>query len=68
MTMVNKGYIEGNLVDVTPTHYITFDGKGFMTWGKEYFRVANEVEPHTAAATEAGRLAAGLRLQMVNME
>jgi hypothetical protein len=64
MTMVNKGYIEGTLIDVTPTHYITKDDNGTMMWSREHYKLVAEPLPLTFPPSREGKAMAEKRIQM----
>jgi hypothetical protein len=61
MTMVNKGYVEGTLVDITPTHYVTKDDTGITTWSREHYKIVSEPEPQTLPTSEEGQQTAEQR-------
>lgn len=45
--IANLPFVQGTLVDITPTHFVTEDAEGRMTWNREYYRVTQEPEPQT---------------------
>ncbi|MNW28207.1 hypothetical protein D3C74_50270 [compost metagenome] len=49
-----KSVVEGMLVSVTPTHYVTSDGRGITTWNRDYYRLITECQPIVDIKTTKG--------------
>lgn len=52
-----NNYVLGQLIDITPTHYITKCNGTKISWNKCYYLLKQELEPQTFVLTSEERIA-----------
>lgn len=58
-----KHIVEGHLIAITETHYITENALGRSSWNKNYYRLSQESEPKVEISINRAKQAENLPLR-----